>query len=150
MTKKRFIISTLLALSLIVGSMYFAGLSIWFHWHLPSFIFVILIPYMIASFIFSPKKQLELTNEIFKDREISKNEALKEAITYLTTLRNLMISAAIVGFLLGFMGMMSNLEDTASIGRNLSVALIVLFYSAIYIFVVIEPLIGTAKKNMIK
>lgn len=45
-----------------------------------------------------------------------------------------------IGTLIGLVGMMANLEDTASVGPNMAVALITTFYGSIFANVVLTPI----------
>ena len=45
-----------------------------------------------------------------------------------------------IGTLLGLIGMMSNLEDTASIGPNMAVALVTTLYGSIFANLILSPI----------
>lgn len=125
------------------------GSDVWLYGDAATAIFTPLLPYIIVSLIYPPKEQLSFHKEIFKPAgEGDKNE-LEKAIAYLKTYRNLVISSSAIAVFIGFVGIMSNLENISSVGKNFGLLSLTIFYAAIFITAVIEPLKGAAKKSLI-
>lgn len=146
MTKKRFFLqfftTTLILLSMLIANG--ATLNIFIHYI--GIVYVILMPCIIISFIYSPREQKMLINEILKSD--SDENVLKKSLSYLKSLRALMYFALISAVLMGIISMMVNLEDPQAIGPNLAIALLSPFYASAYTLLIIEPLKAVAIKKL--
>lgn len=148
MTKTKFLLSFIIVIFLLFLGIFFIGNSSTLYLDISSLILGLLIPYIIISFIYTPKEQINFNKEIFTPIGSGDKKLLKTALLYFKSFKTLLISCTVTVTLMTFIAMMANLEDTASIGPNLAVMLIVPFYISIFMLVVIEPLRTAAEKNL--
>lgn len=125
----------------------FGGNSLFLYIDLPTFIFVPVLPWLVSSFIHSFKEQKSYLQVIFGDNS-SDPSVLKRSDDYFRLLKNLTISSAILACLIGFIGMLADLRDLTQVGRNFGVVVITIFYTALYLLVVIEPIRGIIRKKL--
>ncbi|MGL1892855.1 MAG: hypothetical protein OCD02_14580 [Spirochaetaceae bacterium] len=149
MTKTKYFISLLFALIIVFWGIISGGNSILLYLDIPTLIFVPILPFFISSFIYPFKIQREFNKEIFKPIGTGDKKSLEQAVSYYSLLRNLTIVGAIVAVFIGVIGMMANLEDISSVGRNTGVVCISIFYGVVFLLLVTEPLKGIAKRNLI-
>ncbi|MDC7220903.1 MAG: hypothetical protein PQJ59_13290 [Spirochaetales bacterium] len=128
---------------LMIGDWHFLGM----YFDPASFIMAIFVPHVLISFMTPPSEQKKMIHEILTKEE-GKEKILKKSLSYLNTLKQMIICSSFAAMILGVIGIMANLTDTSIIGPNMAVALIVMFYAALYILVVIEPLRLTAEKKL--
>lgn len=149
MTKKRFILLIAFILLLTTWGIIFGGNPFILFVDIPSLIFVPILPYVIASFIYPFGEQRRFNREIFKEVGTGNKLELERAIAFYKLIKRLVIVATILASLIGFIGILSNLEDLDSIGKNFGVLSVTVFYASVYILAIVEPLKGIAQKNLI-
>ena len=137
--KTRFIIGVIISLLVFAAGIFGAGNFFGLYIDPFSFLFVILLPYILISFMVPFSKQRLLIGEILS-KEGGEKALLEEGIIYLKSLLRIIISCTIATMVLGVIGILAHLEDSETVGRNFAVALIGLFYASVYIMIVIEPL----------
>jgi len=148
MTKLRFIIGVLFIFLLVGLSFLVAGNSIALIVDIASFVLVIIAPYILISLIYSPREQIRMTGEILSGSDSVDTALLNQALSYLGSLRSIIIVSGVLWTLLGTIGILINLADPQALGPNFSVALITIIYALIYILAVIEPLRASAEKKL--
>ncbi|MBN2617729.1 MAG: hypothetical protein JXR64_05390 [Spirochaetales bacterium] len=149
MTKKRFVIQIIITMIIILWGVIIGGNSLLLYLDIPSLIFVPLLPYFIASFIYPFREQNEIIKEIFTTQGTGDRKKLEQAINFFTIQKKLVVSAIFVATFIGGIGMLEGLSDASALPRYLGVLSISIFYGVIYILVVLEPLIGISKKKLI-
>lgn len=149
MTKIKFTSIIILVLLMTTWGIIFGGNSISLYWDVPTILMVILLPYIVASLIYPFRDQIKFNKELFKEVGTGEKKELERAISFYELLKKLVIAATVLTTLIGFIGILAWLEDIDSVGKNLAVMSITIFYSAIYLLAVIEPLKGAAKNNLI-
>lgn len=150
MTKFRFFLAIIVGLVLFYLLIFFAGNYVLIYVDILSLVFAVIVPYIIISFVYTPSEQWRLSRAILSaDQPDQTNKAdCKRAIYYLASLKRLIIAATVASFLVGMIGLFALLDDTSYVAVNLAVALICVFYAALYIFLVIEPLRAAAQKKL--
>ena len=151
MTKKRFIIQLVLVILIITWGIVSGGNNFLLYVDAPTMIFVPIIPYIIATFIYPFGEQKVFYKEIFKPEGSGNKKELEQAITFFTLLKQLTIASTIVVSFVGIIGILGYMSDseTMFLARNFGVVSIGIFYVAIFLLVIVEPLKGAAKKNLI-
>lgn len=151
MTKKRFIIQLLITIFIISWGIISGGNNFLLYVDTPTMIFVPIIPYIIATFIYPFGVQKVFYKEVFKSEGSGNKKELEQAIAFFTLLKKLTIAVTIVVSFVGIIGILGYMSDTDTmfLARNFGVVSIGIFYAAIFILVFIEPLKGAAKKNLI-
>jgi len=135
-------------LVLTVLSIFFTGNSLTLYIDTISFILAIILPYIIISFIYTPKEQMRFKGEIFKPAGLGDKKELSKALLYFKSFKKLLLASAVVWTIVGFIGIMANLEDRESLGPNFGVLIIVPLYVSLFILMVVEPLRASAEKNL--
>jgi hypothetical protein len=147
MTKLRFILGFSIPLALFITGMIVSGNIVPLYVDPLSFVFSVIIPYIIITLIYTPTEQVKMTGMILNSQG-EDLKVLKGAVNYLNSLKRMIIACTVATFLLGMIGLLAHLDTPENLGRNLAVALICVFYSALYILIVIEPLRGAAEKKL--
>lgn len=150
MSKSKFIVSIIITLTLTITGAVSVLNNLWLYVDAPSFILVPILPYIIVSLIHSPKEQSIYLKELFKPGTDGDKLVLEKCLSYLETFRRLVIVFAFVAAFIGFIGMLANLEDVTSVGRNTGVVCISIFYCFMFLAIVIEPLRGSVKKKLLQ
>ncbi|MBI9100304.1 MAG: hypothetical protein JEY91_17610 [Spirochaetaceae bacterium] len=148
MTKLRFFINMAIVILFLILGIILTGNSLTLYVDSASLILGIIIPYIIVSFVFTPRDQMKFKKEIFTPEGTGDKAELAKALIYFKSFKNLLIASSVTVTILGFIGIMANLEDRSSIGPNLAVMMIVPFYVAIFLLIVVEPLRAAAEKNL--
>lgn len=152
MTRLRFILLVLFVLLVAFWAIGFGGSPFLLFMDVPSLIITPIVPYIMTSFIYPFRQQMEFNKEIFTKGSSPDKRVLEQAIAFLNLLKKLTILAAVFATFIGFIGIMGYLSDFTEpikIGKNFGVMAIAPFYAVIFIFTVIEPLKGAAQKNLI-
>ncbi|QEN04579.1 hypothetical protein EW093_07635 [Thiospirochaeta perfilievii] len=152
MTKKRFIFQLLFLLLIISWGIAFGGNPFLLYLDTPSLIITPIAPYIVLSFIYPFSKQGEINREVFSNSEANNKVVLEQAIAFFELFKRLVILGAVLGTFIGFIGIMgylSEMTEPSIIGRNIGVLAICPFYATVFIYAVIEPLKGVAKKKLI-
>ncbi len=145
--KIRFFVAILVILLFFSAGIIMAGNPLYLYADLLSLIFALFIPHIILSFRTPLSAQRELFGEILSAHP-SSADTLQKSLSFLRSLKTMVISCSLATFLSGVIGMMANLEYIADLGPNTAVCLIAAFYAALYILAVIEPLRLAAEMKM--
>jgi len=137
--KTRFIIGIIVSLLFFAVGIVGAGNSFGLYCDPLSLLFAVILPHILISFMVPFSMQKRLMGEILS-KEKGDGPTLKEGVAYLKSLKRMIISCTVATMILGIIGILAHLEDPQAIGPNFAVALIALFYSSLYILIVIEPL----------
>jgi len=148
MTKLRFYAASVFIFLILVGAIIASGNSLVLYVDIASLILSILIPYIIISFLYTPKEQMQFKKEIFTPIGTGNKKELERALDYFKSFKSLLIYTAIVATILGLIAMMANLQDPESLGPNFAVLLIVPLYVSMFMLLVTEPLRAAAEKNL--
>ena len=138
--KIRFIVAIPVILLFFSLGIMMAGNPLYLYADLLSLVFAIFIPHIILSFRTPLSIQRKIIHELLSDEADTSSTALSKGISYLRSLKTMIMSCSLAAFLSGVIGMMANLEYIADLGPNTAVLLIAAFYAALYILTVIEPL----------
>ena len=128
---------------------YFGGLGFGL-----SLVFVDCISFLL---IFSFSTLASLTNYSFKEgwqmfrrafgnRTFSLIE-IQQAVLFFRNLGLYILLSGVLGFIAGVIFMMVNLEDTSSVGPNMAVALLALFYAVVIRQFFIQPLLNSLEQR---
>lgn len=147
MSKVKYVLLVVFVLLIAVWGIMFGGNSPMLYVDVATFIIVPVFPWLIASFVHGFKEQGSYMREIFREDE-SDLDILKKALTFFDMVKNLTIASAILASLIGFIGIMADVRDLTQVGRNFGVLAITIFYTALYLLTVIEPMRGVIKKKL--
>lgn len=148
MTKLRFFTNLLIVVAMLFLGIIFTGNSLALYADTASLILGIFIPYVVISCIFTIREQIRFKKEIFTPVGTGDKLELAQALIYFKSFKRILIVSAVVWTIMGFIGMMANLDDPAALGPNFGVLMIVPFYVAIFMLIVLEPLRSAAEKNL--
>ncbi len=148
MTKLKFFLNLVFIAVMFVLSVVFTGNSPALFVDVASLILGILLPYIIISFIYSPSEQSALLGVVLGGGEQQDEGLLKKALVYLKCFKKLLIYSGIVWTIMGAIGIGAHLEGPEVLGLNFGVLMIIPLYIALFLFMVIEPLRGTAEKKL--
>lgn len=146
MSKVKYILLVVFVLIIALFGIVFSGNNPLLYWDVPTLLFVPILPWLITCFIHSFKDQGEYLKMVLS--EDNDKDILKRALLYFNLIRNLTIASAILACFTGFIGVLANLDDITIVGRNCGVVVITIYYTALYLLVVIEPLRGVTKKKL--
>ncbi|MDC7223479.1 MAG: hypothetical protein PQJ60_07025 [Spirochaetales bacterium] len=124
-----------------------SGLSPGLFIDVASLLAAVVLPHVVLSFIVSPREQVQMFRAIL-GKEEADADLLTGGITFLVRLKTVMITMAFGTMIFGVIGMMANLANPEMLGPNFAIALIVIFYAALYIGLVIEPLRLAAERKL--
>jgi len=115
----------------------FTGSSILFYIDIPSLLLIALFLLILSVFTTRFKRCMSYYRAVFDtDAESS---LLKAASRYFMNFTLYTMGVGALGFLTGLIAMLANLEDKASVGPNLAVALITMLYAVILCLAVFIP-----------
>ncbi len=148
MTKIRFFSNILSALSIICFIIVYTGNSLYLFIDISSLVFVIIIPYFIISFVFSPIDQIRFFKEIMNRGISIDRKCLEQAKVFHKYLKNIIIICTVAVTTMKSIGFLANLDDPAFIANNFAFTLIAPFYASLYILTVVEPLKASIEKKL--
>ncbi len=148
MTKIRFFSNILSALTIISFIIVYTGNNLYLFIDIFSLVLVIVIPYFIISFVFSPIDQIRFFKEIMKKGNSIDKKCLKQAKVFHKYLKNIIITCTVAVTIMKFIGFLAHLDDPAFIAPNFAFNLIAPFYGALYILTVVEPLRASIDKKL--
>jgi flagellar motor component MotA len=113
------------------------GLKLWNFFDLPSFILVVVCPFVVMGILYGGSALKSAFKAPFK--KDSSKAVLSRAHEFFTAYSKITWFTGLVGVIIGIIGMLINLEDKSAIGPNLAVALISMLYAALVNIFVIIP-----------
>ena len=141
----RYLISVLVFLAGFVFAVLLTGQSFLPLMDLPNFITVGLVPFLFVSVLFGFKEmKAAYTTALQKEPDADRISKSKGFFNIYGATIWIM---GMVSVIIGFIGMLANLEDRASIGPNTALALVSLFYSGLIYLAVVFPFMLMLKKK---
>ena len=134
---KRYWLSILILIAGIVFLPLIAGQSLLPFLDLPSFIITVVTPFFFVNILFGFKKTSRAF-AIIRKKE-NDHDALMSALTFFRVYGRATWFMAIIAAFAGCIGMLANWEDKASIGPNMALALVVMFYCGVVQLVIVIP-----------
>ena len=107
--------------------------------NLPSFVIVTLVPLLLTAGYFGHQALVEALRVGITNEKCSKVNCIKHQ-HILQTLRNLFSICGAIGFLIGLVMMLQNLEDPAKIGPAMAIAILTVFYGLVLGELLVAPL----------
>ena len=104
---------------------------------LPSFIITVVTPFFFVTILFG-FKEMRRAFAILRKKE-NEHDTLMSALTFFRGYGKATCLSAIIASIAGGIGMLANLNDKASIGPNLALALEVLLYCGVVQLVIVIP-----------
>ena len=144
----RFFISVIIILSGLVLFVLLDLNSIWLFLDLPSFILVGLFPFLFASTLIGFKK-MKSAFSILRNNKPEKG-TLMQALYFFDMYGKVTWITGLVFLIIGVIGLLANLEDTAALGANLALALICPLYSGLINLVIVIPYKITIKRKVME
>ena len=104
---------------------------------IPSLLIILFFDLLISLFFYGMSESWQYYKAVFT-RE-SDPLLLNKGIAYFRNMTSVTLTAGLLGFILGIIGMLANMKDTAKMGPNLAVALITVLYAGVLIMTVFIP-----------
>jgi len=135
---KRYLISILIPVIVgIVFPVVISGQSLLSLLDIPSFIITVVTPFLFVSILFG-FKEMRRAFAIIRKSE-NEHDALMSALAFFRVYSKATWISAIIAAFTGGIGIYSHLDDPASIGPNLALALVVLFYCGVVQLAIVMP-----------
>ena len=134
---KRYWISIFILAAGIVFPVLIAGQSLLPFLDLPSFIITVVTPFLFVSVLFGFKEMRRAFAIICKNE--NEHDALMNALKFFKVYGRATWFSAIIATFAGGIGMFASFEDLASIGPNVALALMVLFYCGVVQLAIVIP-----------
>ncbi len=140
MKSKLFIISLIVVL-FFGTAVYLAGYIGWYI-DLPSFILVIILPYIAASVIFPPVEQKKYFRTLSGGIGVKDAVLTDRGLLFLKTLSSFSAGCTVVSVFIGLIAVLANISDKKIIGPGIAVTLICPFYYSLFYVMFILPFRG--------
>lgn len=148
MSKLKFFLLVFFVILLIAVAIVLAGNSLLLFIDGLTLVFIPILPYLVASYIYSFREQKEIYGAVLSKGKPLSKAILKKAYDFFLLLRRLMLVSTLLTSFLGFIAILSNLESLEVVGRNLGIVFVTIFYLGLVLLAVVEPLIGVTKKKI--
>jgi len=148
MTKVKFFINLIFVFFIFILSAIFTGNSLNLYSDIASLVLGILVPYIIASFVYAPTEQSLLCREILKKGTQHDPLLLKKAAAFLNSFKKLLIYSGVVWTVMGAIGIGAHLQGPEVLGLNFGVLMIVPLYVSLILIMIVEPLKASAEKKL--
>jgi flagellar motor component MotA len=142
----RYLLSLVIYLCGITFGLISVGVSIFALLDLPSFIFVGIFPFLFVSTLYGFKDMALAFSIPFKKENTQ--DSLIKALAFIQKYGYITWISGLIAVIIGFIGMMANLDDPAAIGPNLALCVISLLYSGIINVLIVIPFLLLIKKQM--
>jgi len=139
-------ISLLVFLAGFVFAIFLTGQSFLPLMDLPSFITVGLVPFLFVSVLFG-FREMKAAYRTALQKEPDADCVLKSQ-GFFNVFGSTIWIMGIVGVILGFIGLLANLEDKENIGPNMALALVSIFYSGLIYLAAVFPFALMLKKKL--
>ncbi len=145
--KSKLFIIILVFLLFFGATVYLAGYIKWYV-DLPSFILVIILPYIIVSIIFSAADQRKYFQAALSSNG-AEPEIINKALLFFKTLSLLSLGCTAVSVFLGFIAVFASVSAGDMIVPSIAITLICpLYYSLLYVMIIV-PLTVFLRKNQV-
>jgi flagellar motor component MotA len=142
----RYWLSILILAAGIVFQFVLPGFSLLPLLDLPSFIITVATPFLFVTILFGFKEMRRYFTIIRKSD--NEHDTLMSALVFFRVYGKATWISAIIAAFAGGIGMLANLEDKTSIGPNLALALLSLFYCGVVQLAIIIPYTGLIHKKL--
>jgi len=144
--KKSFIIIFLMAIGLIVLASYLGG-SVYLFLNLPSIILSVFLAFLLCLCTFNPSEIKEYFSIALRN-DTSDIKKIKDGIHFFSLYQSNLITSGVMGFFLGVILLLANLSDPEALGPGGAVALLVVFYSLVFILIITTPFKSGLKRML--
>jgi hypothetical protein len=134
---KRYWLSILILVAGIVFLVVIAGQSLWPLLDIPSFIITVVTPFLCVNILFG-FKETRRAFSIIRKKE-NDHDTLMSALAFFKVYSRATWFSAIIAAFAGGIGMCANWEDKASMGPNVALSLMVLFYCGVVQLTIVIP-----------
>jgi flagellar motor component MotA len=146
--KLRFFMGIGFVIAAFVAAILLSGNYLGYYFDPFSLMIAIIFPHVLISFMTPLSEQKKMISLILS-QEPSGEKTIHRAISFLSALKRMIICSSLGSIMLGTIGVLAHLGDTSKVGPNSAVVLITIFYAALYILAVIEPLRMAAEKSLV-
>ncbi len=147
--KRTYLIWFVLAIALVVFAIWMSGGTVWAFVHIPSFLLAVLMSLFLSLINHSFREIGKSFQVAFSGNTQNKGE-LENALLFFDGLKRYFLISGLIGTFTGGISMLANLEDSSSIGPNVSLAVLTFFYGLLFYICVAVPLITGLKKKLLQ
>ena len=146
--KKTYPIWIALAVAVIVLVIFAAGGSLYAFTSVPSILLVILLS-LALSLCTHGFREIGKSFQAAFPRSSAGRAEVENALLFFKALQRYLLVSGLVGTLTGGVAMLANLEDASSIGPNLSLALLTLYYGLLCYLFLCVPFVTALRKRLL-
>ncbi len=146
--KRSWLIWLVLALALVVFAILMSGGTVWAFLHIPSFLLVVLMS-LFLSLINHGFREIGKSFQVAFSGNTENEAELESALLFFDGLRRYFLISGLIGTFIGGKSMLQTLEDSSSIGPNVSLAVLSFFYGLLFYICVAVPLVTGLKKKLL-
>jgi flagellar motor component MotA len=141
----RYVISLLVFFAGFWLTVSISGGSIWNFIDIPTFFSVGLLPFLFVSVLFGFREmKTAYTTALQKEPDVDR---ISKSQVFFNVLGTAILIMGMLGTLIGFVAMLSNLDDTSTIGPNIALSILSIHYSGILYFIAVLPFTLFLKKK---
>jgi len=144
----RYLVSLVIFLGGIILAIILTGASVLVLADLPSFILVVILPFLLVSILYGFKDMAYAFATPFKKESNQDNVA--KAVIFFQKYGKAVLLTGIIGVIIGIITMLATLDDKSGIGPAVALALISLLYSALINVLIVIPFLLLLKKKLAK
>jgi len=144
----RYLISLVIFLGGIILAITLAGATVFAFTDLPSFILVVILPFLFVSILYGFKDMAHAFATPFKKESNQDNVA--KAVVFFQKYGKTVLLTGIIGVIIGIITMLATLDDVNQVGPAVALALISLLYSAVINVLIVIPFLLLLKKKINK
>jgi len=133
----RYWLSFIVFIAGIIGTVFMGGGSLLALIDIPGLIIVGVVPLLFVSILCGFREMFSAFS--IQSTDDFDKEKLKKSLCFFEMYGKVIFISGIISVIIGIINMLSNLDDTNSIGPNLSLALVSIFYSCIIYALIVIP-----------
>lgn len=147
--RKSYVIVVIVSIGLFALGAVFAGTSILNYLNFPAFV-VVMLPPLLFSFAAFGLSTFGRSFAVAFSGVVASKQELEIAKRLFGTLQKHFILTGLITTMIGLIAILANIEGADSIGGGLSVALITLFYSLVFVLAVTVPFKAAVGKRLVE